>query len=259
MNSAIELNNIYFSYEHQSIFKNFTLSIYENNITYIMGNNGCGKTTLLNIINGLLIPKTGVISVFGINIRKLNSKELAKRVAYVPQTIRQNIDFCVKDYLALGRLPYLKFGFDPSNDDYAIVEQYASKMGVLEYLNLNFNQLSGGQKQLVTITRALIQETPIIILDEPMSALDIGKQADFLCTIQKLKNDLGKTLILTSHNPNHALQSDCNVCLIYERKILQYGKNTEVLNKENIQKVYGSKVKFELNTRNVVFNISGRI
>lgn len=255
MNSAIEINSIYFSYDHQVIYKNFSLSIYENKITYIMGNNGCGKTTLLNIITGFLMPTTGIISVFGIDIRKLNSKELAKRIAYVPQTIRQNIDFCVKDYLALGRAPYLKFGANPSNEDYAIVEKYASKMGVIEYLNLNFNQLSGGQKQLVTITRALIQETPIIILDEPMSALDIGKQADFLCTIQKLKNDLGKTLILTSHNPNHALQSDCNVCLIHERKVLQYGKNTEVLNEKNIQKVYGSKVKFEPNTTNVVFNI----
>ena len=126
---------------------------------------------------------------------------------------------------------------------------------MLEYLNLNFNQLSGGQKQLVTITRALIQETPIVILDEPMSALDIGKQAEFLCTIQKLQKDLGKTLILTSHNPNHALQNDCNVCLIHERKVLQYGKNKEVLNAENIQKVYGSKVKIEPNNANVVFNI----
>ena len=146
--------------------------MYENQITYIMGNNGCGKTTLLNIITGFLNPTSGTIKVFGIDIRKLNSKELAKRIAYVPQTIRQNIDFCVKDYLALGRSPYLKFGFSPSNEDYAIVEKYASEMGVLEYLNLNFNQLSGGQKQLVTITRALIQETPIVILDEPNTYID---------------------------------------------------------------------------------------
>lgn len=255
MNSAIEINDITFSYGHHSIYKSFSLPMYENQITYIMGNNGCGKTTLLNIITGFLIPTSGTIKVFGIDIRKLNSKELAKRIAYVPQTIRQNIDFCVKDYLALGRSPYLKFGFSPSNEDYAIVEKYASEMGVLEYLNLNFNQLSGGQKQLVTITRALIQETPIVILDEPMSALDIGKQAEFLCTIQKLQKDLGKTLILTSHNPNHALQNDCNVCLIHERKVLQYGKNKEVLNAENIQKVYGSKVKIEPNNANIVFNI----
>ena len=204
MNSAIEINDITFSYDHHSIYKSLSLPIYENQITYIMGNNGCGKTTLLNIITGFLIPTSGIIKVFGIDIRKLNSKELAKRISYVPQTIRQNIDFCVKDYLALGRSPYLKFGFSPSNEDYAIVEKYASEMGVSEYLNFNFNQLSGGQKQLVTITRALIQETPIIILDEPMSALDIKTRIlmqDLIMKYQKINKNI---IILVTHDIDEA-------------------------------------------------------
>lgn len=221
-----------------------------------MGNNGCGKTTLLNLIVGLLLPDSGTIRVLGKDVASLNAKELAKRIAYVPQAIKQNIDFCAKDYLALGRAPYLKFGYSPSDKDYTIVEKYALQMGLTEYLSRNFNQLSGGQKQLVGITRALIQETPIIVMDEPMSALDVGKQAEFLCTIQTLKNDFGKTIVLTSHNPNHALQNECNVCLIHERKILQYGKNTEVLNAENIRKVYGSKVKLEEDKHFVMFCIS---
>lgn len=256
MTNAIEIDKIDFSYEHHSIYKDLTFSIPENQITYIMGNNGCGKTTLLNIITGFLLPSSGTIRVLGHDIRDLSSKELAKRIAYVPQMIRQNIDFCVKDYLAFGRSPYLKFGCGPTDKDYAVVEKYALSMGISEYLGLNFNQLSGGQKQLVSITRALIQETPIVILDEPMSALDIGKQAEFLCTLQRLKNDLGKTIVLTSHNPNHALQNECNICLIHERKILRYGKNTEVLNEYNIQQVYGTKVKLEKDKGNVVFNIS---
>jgi iron complex transport system ATP-binding protein len=97
----------------------------------------------------------------------------------VPQNINMNCDFRVKDYLVLGRNPYIVFG-NPKSSDYELVEFYADKTGITDILEKNFNSLSGGQKQWVTITRALVQETEIIIMDEPMSALDMGKQAELM-------------------------------------------------------------------------------
>lgn len=252
MNNVIEIKNLDFSYDKNKIYDSLSLCFVENEITYIMGNNGCGKTTLLKLITGFLIPQNGEILILGNKISNLSSRELAKRIAYVPQNIKQNVDFCVKDYLALGRTPYIRFGMNPSKDDYALVEAYAREMGILDFLSHNFNELSGGQKQLVSITRALIQETPIIILDEPMSALDIGKQADFLCTLKKLKQR-GKTVILTSHNPNHALTINCNVCLINNNCILGYGNCKDVLSNANIEIVYGDKVILNNDISNVAF------
>lgn len=254
MSDNIKISNLSFSYEKHKIYSDLSLEIESNKITFIMGNNGCGKTTLLKLITNILQPLNGDIIIKGKSTSKYSDKELSKIIAYVPQNIKQNVDFLVKDYLIFGRTPYLKFGANPTNDDYDIVYKYSEKMLIQSFLDKNFNELSGGQKQLITITRALIQETPIMLMDEPMSALDIGKQADFLCILKELIS-MGKTVILTSHNPNHALQIESNVCLIDDRKIIGIGKNVDVLNSKNIKKVYGSKVALDSQTNNVVFKI----
>ena len=254
MSNCVEISNLFFSYDKHSIYKDLTLTIQEKGITYIMGNNGCGKTTLLKLISGSLEPSSGVVVVMGQNIRELSSRETSRLIAYVPQAIRQNVDFFVKDYLSLGRTPYLRFGESPSKKDFEIVEEYAKKMGVEQYLDIKFSELSGGQKQMIAITRALIQETPIIVMDEPMSSLDIGKQAILMDIIYKLKEE-GKTIILSSHNPNHTLQYPCNVCLIHERQILGNGINSFVLTEENLRAVYGDKIALDKGTNNVIFKM----
>lgn len=251
-NVVISISDVNFSYSKKRIYSNLNLDIYDNEITYIMGNNGCGKTTLLKLICQFLMVQEGKIEVLGNDVSKLDSKSFARYVSYVPQIIHQNIDFMVKDYLVMGRNPYLKLSSSPSMSDYYLVEKYAKQMKIEDILESNFNELSGGQKQMVTITRALIQETPIIIMDEPMSALDIGKQAELLLTINELKKN-GKTIILTSHNPNHALQCNCNVCLIDKGHIIGYGKSINVLTRQNIESVYGSNVTIEKG--NVRFNL----
>lgn len=255
MINIIDVDKIKFSYTKKQIYNSFSLSFCENEITFIMGNNGSGKTTLLNLITGFLKPSEGEIRIFNKNISEYDSKELAKKIAYVPQSLKQSIDFIVKDYLSLGRSPYIKFGGSPSKKDYEIVEHYSRWMGIQEFLECNYNELSGGQKQMISITKALIQDTPIIVMDEPMSALDLGKQAELLTTLKKLK-DIGKTVILTSHNPNHALLFKCNVCLIHENSILGFGSNTEVLKEYNIEKVYGKNVCLDKKSNTVIFKTS---
>lgn len=254
--NAIKVNNISFAYEKNPIYDGFSLDIPQNSIYFIMGINGCGKTTLLKIICSFLKVDAGCIEIEGKVLPEYDSKALARTIAYVPQILNLNSDFTVKDYLALGRTPYKGFCDAIDKNDYKIVEEYAANLDLLELLEKEFNTLSGGQKQMVSICRALIQETPIIIMDEPMSALDMGKQAEFLALIADLKHK-GKTIILTSHNPNHALalSDDCQVCFIHNKTLLGVGDCTKVLSKENIHTVFGDKVDYDSDTRSVIFNV----
>lgn len=254
--SAISVNNISFSYEKKRIYDDLSVDFPLNKISFLMGVNGCGKTTLLKIICNFLIVEHGDIRVLGKSLSEYNSKSLSRAIAYVPQIINLNNDFLVKDYLAMGRSPYLEFGSSPSKEDFLKVEEYAKVFDILDLLDTNFSSLSGGQKQIVAITRAMIQETPIIIMDEPMSALDMGKQADLLSLLLEMQKK-GKTIMLTSHNPNHALaiKDFCNVCLIHNHNILGQGECSSVLTKENVSIMFGNKVSLDENNSNLKFTL----
>ena len=253
---AISIQDICFAYDNHVIYQSFTLDIEENDISFIMGLNGCGKTTLLKIICAFLKVQSGEILVRGRKLYDYDNKFLARTIAYVPQIANMNSDFLVKDYLALGRTPYMGIIGNLRKDDYDIVESFAQDLGIMDILNNEFNQLSGGQKQIVSICRALVQESPIIILDEPMSALDMGKQAEFLSLLLKLKSE-GKTIVLTSHNPNHAfaIEESSSVCFIHDGSILALGKPRQVLTPDNMLRVFGDKVSFDENKRYINFNV----
>ncbi len=255
--AAISVQGIRFAYDKNEIYNDFSLDIPENSIFFIMGINGCGKTTLLKNICSFLRVDSGSIEIQGKNQFAYDSKALARIIAYVPQMIRLNSDFTVKDYLVLGRTPYKDFCAAMDAGDYAIVEKYTKKLGLTGLLEKEFNTLSGGQKQIVAICRAMVQETPIIIMDEPMSALDLGRQADFLTLIMNLKS-AGKTVVLTSHNPNHALAlgNHCDVCFIHKKKIIGVGPCGNVLSQNNIRAIFGEKVIFDEGAKSVRFHIT---
>lgn len=252
----IFIHNISFAYEKNQVYDNFSLCISQNDIFFIMGINGCGKTTLLKLVCNFLKTDSGEIIVSGKSVNKYGSKCYSRVVAYVPQTIKLNSDFLVKDYLVMGRNPYKSICSSINKNDYAIVEKYAEKLGIASLLDVNFNTLSGGQKQIVAICRALVQETPIIVMDEPMSALDLGKQADFLSLLLELKRQ-GKTIVLTSHNPNHALaiSEHCTVGLLHNKELVGIGKCSDVLSQNNVTKVFGDKIQVKETYHSIVFNI----
>lgn len=255
-NIAVSLKNIDFAYDKKQIYKGFSVDVNTNDIFFIMGINGCGKTTLLKIICSFLPVSNGNVSIDGKDIKQLDSKSFSRIVSYVPQTINLSSDFLVKDYLAMGRTPYKKFYSTIDEFDYQMVEKYAREFEIENLLGFNFNSLSGGQKQLVAICRAFIQETPIVVMDEPMSALDLGKQAEILSLLLRLKEQ-GKTIILTSHNPNHALaiKEYSKTCLLDNGSILACGNSTDVLTKENFERIFGNKIHLDTNSNSIMFNV----
>ncbi len=141
------------------------------------------------------------------------------------------------------------------DSDYEVIYKYTSRFEIEDQLQIEFNKLSGGQKQMVAIVRSLIQDTPIIVLDEPMSALDIGKQVNLLKEFRKLIHE-GKTIIMTTHNPNHALSVNCDVCFLDHGEIVTYGKSDEIIDEAILRRVYGPNIALDHgNYNSVVFRM----
>lgn len=254
MSSILTIKDLSCSYGKSIVLNRLSFDVKNGEIIFIMGNNGAGKTTLLNCILQNIQYCSGEI-FYNNQLLNLSSKnKLSKLIAYVPQNVNINCDFKVKDYLILGRNPYIPFG-NPKKHDYNIVETYATRMGVLDIIDRPFNTLSGGQKQWVAITRALVQDAPIIVMDEPMSALDLGKQAELLSLLKILSNE-GKMILLTSHNPNHCFSlPNSKVCLLHDNSILGFGIAKNVFTKNNIDLVYGTNISIRDDGSTIMFNI----
>ena len=173
---AVHIKDVCFAYESKMVLKHLSLDIAPNSICFIMGNNGSGKSTLLRNIMGFLLPQQGVIQLIGENVANIDKQTMSRLVSYVPQAIHLNTDFSVIDYISLGRTPHMGLLSKMTYEDYQIIEEVSVLLGINEIYEIPFNKLSGGQKQMVAIARSLVQDTPVIIMDEPMSALDIGKQ-----------------------------------------------------------------------------------
>lgn len=252
MSDAIRVRDLTCSYGKYCVLEDISLSVQTGDLVFLLGNNGCGKTTLVKCILNM-IPYSGSVFVKDNLTSTFTPNKFAKLVSYVPQSVNISCDYSVKDYLLFGRNPYIRSG-RPQQSDYAVVDKFASQTGVQDYLNKSFQTLSGGQKQLVAITRALVQETPIIIMDEPMSALDLGNQADILQLLMSIKSE-GKTLLMVSHNPLHALSSNGTVCLLDDRHIFAYGPSNEILSDRNIKQIYGNKIKLHIDSKTFSFEL----
>ena len=238
----IRVEKLSFRYGSKLILENINFSLGKGEILILMGLNGSGKSTLINCIMGFLKPQSGKVYYNGINTLSMSRNDRAHIVSYVPQDIGTSCSLNVLEYLSLGRIAYKKMYQIASKEDYDCVREHAKKMDIEHLLNKNMNEISGGERQLVAITKSLIQETPVIIFDEPTAALDYKNQILYLQTIKKLCKE-GKTVILSTHNPNHALSLNSIVALIHNRLIFAYGEARKTLTNEVLQSVYNKNVK----------------
>ena len=181
----IILNNITCSYDkHSPVFTELTLEL-RDHLIFIFGSNGVGKTSLFKCIMGRIPVSSGSISINGIPLHKMSERELSKMIALVPQECTSATEYSVIDFISFGRTPYLNVFERPSKEDYNLVYKYMVENNIEHLKNKKMNELSGGERQLVYITRAMVQETPIIVMDEPMSALDYDNQAIILQLINR--------------------------------------------------------------------------
>jgi iron complex transport system ATP-binding protein len=243
MKNVVEIKNLSFSYEkNKAVLRELDLTIQENSIVAILGKNGCGKSTLLDCIIGCNEYKKGEILIDDKNIKDLSAKELAKKVAYISQNTIINIDYTVLEFILFGRNCHLAFGSSPNFKDYEIAKSNARKVGISHLLSKDINKLSGGERQLAFIARALTQESKIIVMDEPTASLDYGNQLRLFEIIVDLK-EKGKTIVFTTHNPEHVKLLNCDVAIINDGRIYCTGKANEIVTKDMLKELYGDIVK----------------
>ena len=242
MKNVIEIKDLSFSYEkNKNVLREVNLSIEEGAIVAILGKNGCGKSTLLDCIIGYNDYKQGEIKVDGIDVKLLSSKELAKKVAYISQNTVINIDYTVLEFILFGRNCHLPFGGSPIESDYEIAKKTAEKLGVTHLLSKDINKLSGGERQLAFIARALTQESKIIVMDEPTASLDYGNQIRLFKIVKDLQR-AGKTVVFTIHNPEHAIDLNCDVAIMKDGKVIQCGKAKDCITRELLEEIYEIKI-----------------
>lgn len=242
---SIKINSLSYKYKKSSnfIFENINLEIKEGTVNVLLGLNGCGKTTLLKNIVGLLKPTSGSIELDEKHFADMSICERSKMIAYVSQQSTINEEYKVLDYLAFGFVNYMKIYERPGNEHYKNIYNLAEKLQITDLLDKYINQISGGERQIVEIASALLQYPKYILLDEPTSALDLKNQAVVINLLNELAKK-GKTILLTTHNPNHALKLNANVILMNEGKIEKVGSAKEIINVETLKNIYGNLLTY---------------
>lgn len=237
--TIIEIKNLNFSYGARHILKNLSLNIKKNEITGIIGPNGCGKSTLAKNIIKYLKGNYESLKVDSKDLKTISSKDLSKLISYIPQKTNVISNVNVFDFILLGRFPLLKNSWDfYSKKDYEIVEE---NIGLLKIENLRdrfIESLSGGELQKVLLAKALSQEAKILLLDEPTSALDLNNAVEFMKILKyvSLKKDI--TPIIIIHDLNLASLFCDSLVILKDGEFISQGVPNEIITRENMKRVY---------------------
>lgn len=239
---AIIVEDIFFSYEKVEIVRGCSFNIEKGKIHTLLGGNGCGKTTLMKIIGGILKPQVGSVEIDGENISKIKTKELAQKIASVPQEHTPVFPYSVLEIVVMGRNPYLGMFSKPSKNDYEISKEALNLVGI-EYLkNRNYMELSGGEKQLAFIARAIAQEAEYLLLDEPTAHLDFKNQYKVLNIISKIVRKKKIGVLISLHDPNLALTFSDYGIMMKNGKVLIEGNIQDISTKNNLRLLYDVQV-----------------
>ncbi|MFT7879985.1 MAG: ABC transporter ATP-binding protein [Sulfurimonas sp.] len=237
----IEIENLHFSYPKHHVLQGIDFELYKGEVVSLLGPNGCGKSTLIRLILKLLDAK-GSIKIHGRRLGDYSHKEIAEHIAYIPQYHNVPFNYSVVEMVVMGRISKLGFFASPSAKDYEIAAKALERVGIAELKARPFGQLSGGQKQLVLLARAIAQEVNLFIMDEPVNGLDYGNQIRLLELIDSLAKE-GYTFLKTTHYPDHALLVSSRVVVMNGGKIIENGSPEEVIHSKMIADVYGIRAE----------------
>lgn len=212
------------------VFRNLCFELPNASLTTLLGANGQGKSSLMRIVAGLQSPTSGQV------IKPAH-------IGYVPQTTESVFNTPVLDMVVLGRAFAVGLLSAPGKADYALARQMLAKLDIAHLADQPFQRLSGGQRQLVLLARALCSQAKLLILDEPTAALDWHNQALILNTLRKLVDDEGYTVLLSTHNPQHSLEFSDHCLLMFDQNDYAFGQTHALLNETNLCKLYHLAVK----------------
>ena len=257
----IDVDGVRFGYDSKEILKGVTLKAVPGRILGILGQNGCGKTTLLKCINRMLKTQGGCVTVEDpddgildpkhqhdgrVDVKDMSRKELARCMGVVAQNAFVSFPFSARDTVMMGR--YARSNRNVSEDN-GIVYDAMKKTGTLEMADRPVNELSGGELRRVMIARALVQEPAVLLLDEPTLHLDVNHQFDLMDLITELKNETDMIIMMVTHDMTFAARYCDDVILMEKGEIIAAGETPDVLTSENIRKIFGINAIVEYDER----------
>lgn len=235
-------------YGRRVVGADLNLAVEEGDIVCLLGPNGCGKTTLFRTLLGLLPAIGGAVLLDGQPISSLKRAEVARRIAYVPQAHAPPFPYEALDVVLMGRTARLARFAQPGATDRDAALSAMRRLGIGDLAGRDYSRLSGGQRQLVLIARALAQEAPLIVMDEPTASLDFGNEAQVLAIISDIARAArvsGQGVVLSTHDPDQAFELDARVALMKDGGLFRFGPAEQVLTGEALSAVYGLPIAVE--------------
>lgn len=239
MNPAVfSLHNLCVQLSKKDILRSISLDIPKGSCTAIIGPNGAGKTTLLKCLNRILTPSSGTLHLNDQPLSDYTQKDIARQVAYVPQASTTSFEFTVHDFVMLGRYPHLSPFTAISSADKEAVTQALTITHLLPFRDRNMTTLSGGERQAVFIAAALAQEASILLMDEPTTYLDYKHQVDVLDLIKRLHTQEDMTIVLVTHDVNHAVAVADHIVALTEGQVQFKGTPEALLQGDTLDTVF---------------------
>lgn len=231
-----------YGHPNRTLGRDINLDVKTGEVLCVLGPNGGGKTTLFRTLLGLLPARAGSITLGGSALETCTPSERAKLMAYVPQAGNSYFAFTVRDVVLMGRTAHLGLFNAPAAKDFDAANAALDELRIAHLADKSFTQISGGERQLALIARALAQESPLLIMDEPTASLDFGNQTLILNEILRLKAS-GRSVLFCSHDPDHALQCADRALLLHRGNVLALGSPLEVITAASLKTLYGVDVE----------------
>ncbi|MDD2232489.1 MAG: ABC transporter ATP-binding protein [Sphaerochaetaceae bacterium] len=238
---SISVRNLCFSYPDHPVLKDLSFEAPDGVLVAVLGPNGVGKTTLLRCILGLENHYQGQIMVQGEDVKDLPARQLARRIAYIPQVHGNAFGYSVMDMVLMGTSPMMSPAAVPHQKQIDAAMTAMKSVGIENLKNRSFVHLSGGEQQLVLIARALAQNAKVLLMDEPTSSLDFGNQAMVLNQARSLARG-GYTVLMSTHNPQHALWYADYALALEGGEVVGFGQTDKILDADLISRLYKMRV-----------------
>ena len=238
----LRVESLAFGFPGRTVGRDVSFSLAEGEVTCVLGPNGGGKTTLFRTVLGLLEKHSGSISLEGQSIETVSRTEIAKLIGYVPQGHSAYFAYTVRDFVLMGRTAHVGLFSVPGLADHAVADRALDSLGIGHLADRPVTEISGGERQLALVARALAQEPRLLVLDEPTASLDFGNQVRVLERIVALART-GIAILFATHDPDHAFLCAQRALLLAEGRVLEAGAPREVIRPDTLRRLYGVSVQ----------------
>jgi iron complex transport system ATP-binding protein len=238
----LTVESLAFGFPGRTVGREVSFALSAGEVMCVLGPNGGGKTTLFRTVLGLLAPHGGAVRLQGRDLGSFSRGEIARQIGYVPQGHAAYFAYTVREFVLMGRTAHLGVFSSPSRVDFAVADRVLESLGIGPLAAKPVSEISGGERQLALVARALAQEPKLLVLDEPTASLDFGNQVRVLQRISALAGS-GISILFSSHDPDHAFLCARRALLLAEGRVLEIGAPRAVIRADTLERLYGVSVK----------------